>query len=147
VRSAWRRSVIVERKVGGTVVARYGYSAAGDTPDLTLNSSTAVVERLFQLAGGVLLTKRGSSDVWSYPNVHGDVVATASAGGAKQGSTVHYDPFGQPLGSAPDNSADDFDYGWLGQHQRPFEHEGTIAVVEMGARRWPVTGQAARMAR
>ncbi|MGH2721743.1 MAG: RHS repeat-associated core domain-containing protein, partial [Actinomycetota bacterium] len=127
---------IVERKVGGTVVARYGYSAAGDTADLTLDASGTVIERLYPLVGSVLLTKRGSGDVWSYPNIHGDVIATANSAGAKQGSTMHYGPFGQVLGATPDNSADDLDYGWLGQHQRPLEHEGSLATIEMGARQY-----------
>jgi RHS repeat-associated protein len=34
----------------------------------------------------------------------------------------------------PDNSAGNFDYGWLGQHQRPVETEAGIATIEMGAR-------------
>ncbi|MGH9199073.1 MAG: RHS repeat-associated core domain-containing protein, partial [Acidimicrobiia bacterium] len=118
------------------VVARYGYSAAGDTADLTLDASGTVIERLYPLVGSVLLTKRGSGDVWSYPNIHGDVIATANSAGAKQGSTMHYGPFGQVLGATPDNSADDLDYGWLGQHQRPLEHEGSITTIEMGARQY-----------
>jgi RHS repeat-associated protein len=86
--------------------------------------------------GGVLLTKRSSSDVWSYPNVHGDVVATADASGAKQGPTLSYDPFGSALGAVPDNSAGNFDYGWLGGKQRGLEHETGLATIEMGARQY-----------
>ncbi|MCA1836912.1 MAG: hypothetical protein LC721_11535, partial [Actinobacteria bacterium] len=74
--------------------------------------------------------------VWSYPNVHGDVMATANAAGAKQGPTLSYDPYGQALTSVPDNSAGNFDYGWLGQHQRGLEHAGGIATIEMGARQY-----------
>ncbi len=84
------------------------------------------------LLGGALLTKQPPGDVWSFPNVHGDVVATADALGLKQGTTSSYDPFGQ--GEPPDNSAGDFDYGWLGQHQRPTEHAGSISTIQMGAR-------------
>jgi hypothetical protein len=29
-----------------------------------------VIERTIGLLGGVLLTKRGAGDTWSYPNVH-----------------------------------------------------------------------------
>ena len=47
-----------------------------------------------------------------------------------------YDPFGQPSAPPPDNSAGNFDYGWLGQHQRPLEHAGTLATIEMGARQY-----------
>jgi RHS repeat-associated protein len=38
------------------------------------------------------------------------------------------------LTALPDNEPGDFDYGWLGQHQRPLEHEGSLATIEMGAR-------------
>lgn len=128
---------IVQRKVNGAVVARYGFSGAGDTPDMTLDASSAVVEKTVGLIGGVLYTDRASgADVWSYPNVHGDVMAVADGVGAKQGATLTYGPFGQPLaaGAPPDNSTGNFDYGWLGQHQRPVETEAGIHTIEMGAR-------------
>ena len=36
-------------------------------------------------------------------------------------------------GTTPDNSAGNLDHGWLGQHERPIEHESTLqAVIEMG---------------
>jgi len=72
--------------------------------------------------------------VWSYPNVHGDVMATADNTGLKQGATMTYDPNGTALGILPDNSAGNFDYGWLGSAQRPIEHAGSLATIEMGAR-------------
>ena len=94
------------------------------------------------LVGGVALTKRGTGDVWNYPNIHGDVVATADPAGAKRGGTLAYDPFGTSLtptsttgpDGVPDNSAGTFDYGWQGQAQRPLEHAPGIATIEMGAR-------------
>jgi YD repeat-containing protein len=129
---------IVRREVSGpsTGVVRYGYSGGGDTADFTLDADNNVIERTIGLLGGVLLTKRGAGDTWSYPNVHGDVMATADATGAKQGSTISYDPYGQALGALPDNSAGRFDYGWLGRHQRGTEHEAGIATIEMGARQY-----------
>lgn len=34
------------------------------------------------------------------------------------------------------------DYGWLGQHQRPYEHAGSLALVQMGARPYlPLLGR------
>jgi RHS repeat-associated protein len=33
-----------------------------------------------------------------------------------------------------DNSAGNFDFGWLGQHLRSFESEAGVATIEMGAR-------------
>jgi len=126
---------IVSRTAAGTTL-RYGFSGAGDTADFTMDTFGAVLERTIGLLGGVLLTKRAGGDVWSYPNVHGDVMATADGAGAKQGSTLTYDPFGQDLAGLPDNSAGNFDYGWLGQHERGLEHEGTLSTIEMGARQY-----------
>ncbi len=109
-----------------------------------MDAAGKVVERSVALPGGVLLTKRGTdpvSDVWSYPNVHGDVMATANGAGVKQASFA-YDPYGQALTGVPENSHGNLDYGWLGQHQRPLEHEGAIATIEMGARQYdPALGR------
>src|SRR5207245_6179885 len=122
--------------VGALPAARYGYSGPGDTSDFTMDPLGDVTERLLPLVGGALVTKRLTGDVWSYPNVHGDVMATADGSGAKQGATASYDPYGQALGAVPDNSSGNFDYGWLGQHQRPLEHEASLATIEMGARQY-----------
>jgi hypothetical protein len=83
VREATDRIVRREASSGYTSVVRYGYSAGGDTADFTLDADNNVIERTIGLLGGVLLTKRGAGDTWSYPNVHGDVMATADATGAK----------------------------------------------------------------
>jgi RHS repeat-associated protein len=106
-----------------------------------------VVERTVSLPGGVLCTRRGSSttDVWSYPNLHGDVVATTDGSGTKTGSSRGWDPFGNPVGSTtvPDNSTGLFDDGWHGAQQRPLEHEtGLTPIIEMGARPYsPLLGR------
>ncbi|MCU1460945.1 MAG: hypothetical protein JWO37_1020 [Acidimicrobiales bacterium] len=73
---------------------------------------------------------------WSYPNVHGDVMAVADASGAKVGATLTYDPFGQALAGVPDNASGNYDFGWLGSKQRGLEHAGGIATIEMGARQY-----------
>ena len=62
-----------------TTTIRYGHSAGGDSADLTLDSANTVIERTIGLVGGVLITKRTTGDVYSYPNIHGDIVATAVA--------------------------------------------------------------------
>ncbi len=112
---------ITSRSEAG-ITTRYGYSNDGDTPDFTMDANGTVVERSFALLGGATLTKRAAGgDVWSYPNVHGDVMATADAAGAKVGATLTYDPDGQALSGLPDNSAGNMDYAWLGRHQRPLE--------------------------
>ncbi|MCA1683542.1 MAG: hypothetical protein LC708_00180, partial [Actinobacteria bacterium] len=79
----------------GLASSRYGYSGPGDRSSFTTDGLGLLTqERTHSLVGGVLVTKRGLSDVWSYPNVHGALVATADGAGAKQGQTLAYDPFG-----------------------------------------------------
>ena len=88
--------------------------------------------------------------VWSYPNLHGDEVVTADNSGTRSAGHASYDPFGQPIDPATGNigttSADDAvpdtsngnnaDNGWVGSHQKLYEHLGTVATVEMGARQY-----------
>jgi RHS repeat-associated protein len=129
---------IVARKLGTTTTARYGSTGSGDAPDFTTNASNVVQEVTFSLPGGALLTTRTGGNVWSYPNIHGDITAIANQSGAKQLATRTYDPYGNlTTGPAPDNSAGNFDYGWLGQHQRPTETEPALQpTIEMGARQY-----------
>src|SRR4029077_10823877 len=95
------------------------------------------------LPGGAMITKRLSGDVWSYPNLHGDVQATANSSGLKQGSTFTYDPYGNALAGVVDNETGNVDKGWLGQHTISLEHEiGLTPLIEMGARGYsPVLGR------
>ncbi|MEI2638972.1 MAG: RHS repeat-associated core domain-containing protein [Microthrixaceae bacterium] len=125
------------------IVAKYSYSATGDTADITLDAAGNMVETTTVLTGGALWTHRpGGSDVWSYPNIHGDLVATANSAGVKQGATRVFDPYGNPLATSAiaDNSTGAMDYGWHGQQQRPLEHQpGVSPVIEMGARQYSPT--------
>lgn len=136
---------ITSRSVNGAIAAKYSFSGLGDSPAATLDSANQLLEATIVLPGGVLVTTRSSGYVWSYPNLTGDLVAVANQAGVKQGSTVTYDPFGNRVGAAPaiDNSAGLFDYGWLGEHQRPVEAESTLQpVIEMGARQYsPLLGR------
>ncbi|MDQ3782737.1 MAG: hypothetical protein M3349_07355, partial [Actinomycetota bacterium] len=124
---------ITERTENGATV-RYGHAGAGDSPAFTMTSANALIERHLSALGGATVTKEGAAQQWSYPNLHGDVVASADQAGAKVGPTRTYDPYGQPLAGTPDNSEGNFDYGWLGQFQRPLEHAAGLATIEMGAR-------------
>ena len=129
---------------GATTTTRYGYVAGGDSGQMTLSSSNTLIERTMVLPGGVIYTSRASGDVWSYPNIHGDVAATATSAGVKVGVTVAYDAFGNvAAGVLADNSDGNFDYGWHGQAQRPVEHGvGLVSVIEMGARQYiPALGR------
>jgi RHS repeat-associated protein len=121
-----------------TETQRYGFSGGGDTPDLTLDTTNTIVESTIALPGGVLFTSRTTGSIWSYPNIHGDITATADHTGVKQGATSVYDPFGQLVGGVVvDNSAGGYDYAWLGKQQRGLEHTaGLQPIIEMGARQY-----------
>ena len=81
------------------------------------------------------LTKRAGGDVWSHPNIHGDIQAITNNAGVKQGVTLTYDPYGTPLAGYADNVAGSTDYTWLGQHHKANEHlTGLKPTVQMGAR-------------
>ena len=130
-------AVTYMRDATNTVVARTD-SATGVTTrysgDAVLDTSNTVIERTITLPGGVLVTKRTAGDVWSYPNIHGDVVATANATGVKQGTTLAYDPYGNTT-TLPDNSNGNWDYGWVGNNSKGTEHAtGLVVNIEMGAR-------------
>jgi RHS repeat-associated protein len=83
----------------------------------------------------VVVSKRSGGDVWSYPNVHGDVQAVASGVGVKQGSTLLYDPFGSLEVGVVDNQVGSVENSWLGGHQRLNERAGgLLPMIHMGAR-------------
>jgi RHS repeat-associated protein len=100
----------------------------------------------------MIITTGGTTPgtVWSYPNLHGDEVVTADNSGTRAGGHASYDPFGQPIdpttGNIGTTTADDAvpntsngnnaDNGWVGSHQKLYEHLGTVATVEMGARQY-----------
>ena len=127
------------RDVSGAIVSRSDTSTGVTvrySGSAVLDTSNRVVERTIALPGGVVVTKRVAGDVWSYPNVHGDVSVSANAAGVKQGVWVVYDPFGSPVsGGVPDNGAGSFDFGWVGSNLKGLEHaSGVGQVIEMGAR-------------
>jgi len=142
---------IVSRKVttnGSTSEDyRYAFSASGDSPDLVLSPTGTVVQRTLALPGGVVVSlPTTGTATWSYPNIHGDIVTTANATGAR-GIVTSYDPFGQTIDpttkaigttsaddAVPDNQPGTADNAWVGQHQKLYEHAGPLAAIEMGAR-------------
>lgn len=104
---------IVARSVNGVTVAKYSFTAAGDTADVTLDpSGSSIVEVTVGLPGGTVWTYRpGSlglpqpSSVWSLSNIHGDVTVVTDQNGVKQGVTRVHDPDGNMvIGTVPDNS-------------------------------------------
>ncbi len=115
-----------------------------------LSGARAVVQREVSLPGGVSLsipTTGGQS--WSYPNLHGDSILTADATGTRTGVRASYDPFGQPIDpvtgrigtlaaddAVPDTSPGEADYGFVGGAKKLYEHQGSIATIEMGVRQY-----------
>lgn len=123
---------------GSSTVNKYGFTGSGDTPDLLLDQSNNIVEKYESLPGGVLLTVRPNNtspgnNVFSLPNVHGDVFATTDTNGSQTG-TFQYDPFGTPINSSPNNTASGSTFSWEGQHQIDTEADFALSPTEMGAR-------------
>lgn len=89
-RDASDRIVQRTQTVGGvSSVVRYGFTGSGDSPDLLMDGAGAVTARVLSLPGGVTVSLPATgAAVWSYPNIHGDVVATANGAGARTGALV-----------------------------------------------------------
>jgi RHS repeat-associated protein len=109
-----------------------------------------LVEATIGLPGGVTvrINASGVAQDWAYPNLHGDVIIQTDATGTRIGARAAYDPFGQPIDpatgqigtttaddSVPDTVTDsDADYAWVGGARKLYEHQGSVASIEMGAR-------------
>ncbi|MBP2325458.1 RHS repeat-associated protein [Kibdelosporangium banguiense] len=129
----------------------YGYTGGGDSADLAFGSDKRLLTRSISLPGGVLYTtKSGGTASWDHPTVRGDICLSTDTAGKQVGDLRTYTPFGEPLkadgsidpDNVPDNQPGQFDHGWLGQHQRPYEHAGSLSLVQMGARPYsPLLGR------
>ena len=120
------------------------YLAGGAITD----NSGNVLQWTFSLPGGVTLVLNGDdTEAWGYPNLHGDNIITADRDGTRVGERSKYDPFGQPIhpttwaigttgadDSIPNLLEGDADFGWVGQHSKFTEHQGSIQTISMGAR-------------
>ncbi|SDZ12133.1 PA14 domain-containing protein [Herbiconiux ginsengi] len=146
-------SVTYVRDASGAIVARTETEGAAApathrySGSLVLSESNTIEQRTLSLPGGVTVSLPATGDaVWCYPNLHGDMTWTAGPAGVRTGLYL-YDPFGQPIdlttmviGSAtadesiPDAMPGSFDPGWVGSKGKGYEHLGSIATIEMGAR-------------
>ncbi len=156
-------SVVYVRDVSGRVVSRtatppsgpavttkYTYAGGGDGAYAVLDGAGALTQRTVGLPGGVMLSIPGTgARSWLFPNLHGDVILTTDDAGVRASGVSFYDPFGQSIDpvtgdigtltaddAGPNTLPGEVDYGWLGQHQKLTEHQGSIATIEMGARQY-----------
>jgi YD repeat-containing protein len=75
-----------------TQVSYYEYSDDSNNPSGVVNTLTNVTEQFIDLVGGVTLAASSNqTQVWSYPNLHGDDVDTTDGSGNKTGSTLNFD--------------------------------------------------------
>ena len=94
-----------------------------------------ITERNITLLGGIVVTVAAAGQTWTYPNIHGDTLATANAAGVKQGATMKWDPDGKALTAQPNLLRGDLENGWLGQHQKQVDTtDPAQPLIEMGAR-------------
>ena len=129
---------------------RYAHAAAADVSGLVLDAQDQVSEYTVSLPGGAAVRFVLGSEAreqWSYPNLQGSIVLEADGDGVRSASVVRFDPFGQPIDPVTsrigttgaddaviDNAEGDADYAFVGAHRKLYEHQGSVAIVQMGAR-------------
>jgi RHS repeat-associated protein len=153
-RDAAGDAIQMETQVG-TGTPTYADYTSGGGISFVMNASDVIAEEDLSLPGGVMVSVQGSgsliggTQVWSYPNLHGDVTVTTNAAGVI-GTEMQYDPFGNPvnqttgqIGTLTANAQDlgntttpGATYGWEGSHSKQDQHTGDIATIEMGARQY-----------
>jgi len=132
------------------VTIKFAFAGSGDSAWGVLTDSKQLTETSYGLPGGATLRldAAGAQLGWAYPNLQGDMILQADSVGARVGTRASYDPFGQPIdpttGAIGTKTADDAvpdtvagadaDYAWVGGHRKLYEHQGSIAAIEMGAR-------------
>jgi len=129
---------------------RYAHAAAADVSGLVLDAQDQVSEYTVSLPGGAavrFVLGPNAREQWSYPNLQGSIVLEADGDGVRAASVVRFDPFGQPIDPVTgrigttgaddaviDNADGDADYAFVGGHRKLYEHQGSVAIVQMGAR-------------
>jgi len=132
------------------LTTRYAHTAGGDVSGLVVDAVGAIEEYTVSLPGGAaarFVTQGDLQEQWTYPNLLGSVIVEADGVGVRVGAVVRYDPWGQPIDpvtgrigtttaddSVIDNAPGDADYAFVGGHRKLYEHQGSVAVVQMGAR-------------
>jgi len=124
---------VVSHTAGGSTV-RYAYAGYADTPVATLDSSNNIMQRLVSLPGGVLATIQISGNVWSYPDLHGNMTVTMNNTGNRLNGPVTYDPWGQPTAGSQtlNNAAGGNTLGAFGANSKLTDTAAAITIL--GAR-------------
>ena len=132
------------------LTTRFAHSAAADVSGLVVDALGAVQEYTVSLPGGAAVRFQLGSEPfeqWTYPNLQGSIILEADGGGTRSAAVVRYNPWGQPIDpetgrigtssaddAVIDNAEGDVDYAFVGGHRKLYEHQGSVAVVQMGAR-------------
>jgi len=131
----------VQSRTDGSTTTTYAYCGYDDSACATVDPSSGdTIDAFISLPGGVLLTAKSdaSDNIWSYPNIVGDMIATANESGSLASGPVTYDPWGQQnSGSTIHNAADgaNFDaFGTGGKLEDSGAATSSTPVIQMGAR-------------
>ena len=152
-RDAGNRIIARTVTVNGSTTesTRYAHPASADVSGLVVDAATgAVREHTVSLPGGAavrFVLGSNAREQWTYPNMLGSVILEADGDGVRSSNVVRYDPWGQPIDpvtgrigtssaddSVIDNAEGDADYAFVGGDRKLYEHQGSVAVIEMGAR-------------
>jgi RHS repeat-associated protein len=122
----------------------YAYGDSSDSPIAVYGVTQVLARRFIQLPGGVTIkisagsvAANHSSNIYNLPNLHGDIMATATGEGSLSDNVVYrYEPFGK-LDSGnqiPNSSFGGWTYGWEGEHQISTNKISSNKYIFMGAR-------------
>ncbi len=135
--------VLIEKDyIGGALTNVYRHAGGVLlTCNLTTQTSCTTLDKYVGLPGGVGLTIKNGTPVYSIANFHGDTAITVGANGLPTTSVFLYDPFGQVLasntfGTSNTNlsNASDSPMGWAASPTRKATTMFSIPIVQMGAR-------------
>jgi RHS repeat-associated protein len=149
-------SVTYVRDVTGAVVQRTQFDGTSTevvkyTAGGVLNGAGDLLQRTVGLPGGVSRTEMvvDGAVSWFYADTRGDTILQAGGDGVRVGARAVFDPFGQPIDPASgkigttvaddavlDTTPGDADLAFVGGHGKLYEHGGSVATVEMGARQY-----------
>lgn len=136
-------SVLIKKEYRAGVLDKVYRNASGVllTCDVNNQTSCTTLDKYISLPGGVSLTIKNGTPVYSIKNFHGDTAITVAATGLPTTGVFLYDPFGQVLASstfgtnlAGMGNASDNAMGWAASPTRKAESMFSIPIVEMGAR-------------